>query len=96
MATITIKDLCINRELDRKAMSRIAGAGGASWIYGWARPYVDAALRAPSGVNFFQTNYFYIADQMNNQIAMVDVNNTAANAVINVDVNQDALNGKRG
>jgi hypothetical protein len=94
MAAIKIKDLRMNRELDRKTMSRIAGAGGAPWVFGWATPYVDAARRAASGVNFFQTNYFYIADQMNNQIAMIDIDNTAANAVINVDAKQQALNGK--
>jgi hypothetical protein len=96
MAAITIKDLQIHRELDGKDMSRIAGAGGANWIYGWPKPYLDAGHRMGSGVNFYQTNHFYIADQMNNQISMIDIDNSAANAVINVDANQQASNRKEG
>ena len=34
MAAITIKDLSIDRALDRKAMAAIRGAG-APWVFGW-------------------------------------------------------------
>jgi hypothetical protein len=95
MAAITIKDLRMKRELDGKAMSRITGARSANWVYGWAKAYVDPAQKFASSGNFYQTNYFYIADQMNNQISMIDVQNSAANAVINVDANQQAGNRKQ-
>jgi hypothetical protein len=94
MATITINDLCKNDALDMKAMSSIMGAGGAPWVYGWARPYIDKAQSFGSGgpVNLFQTNNFYIADQMNNLFSVVDVKNTAANSTINVNALQQAGN----
>jgi YVTN family beta-propeller protein len=94
MTAITIKDLHINRELDGKAMSRITGARSANWLYGWARAYAGDAQGSGYGGNFYQTNYFYIADQMNNQISVIDVQNSAANAVINVDAKQQAGNIK--
>jgi hypothetical protein len=95
MAAITIKDLRMKRELDGKAMSRITGARSANWLYGWARAYAGDAQKSGYGGNFYQTNYFYIADQMNNQISMIDVQNSGANAVINVDANQQAGNRKQ-
>ncbi|MGZ5818926.1 MAG: hypothetical protein ACXWJD_09280 [Burkholderiaceae bacterium] len=93
MAVITINDLHTNRALDLKAMSSIRGAG-AGWVYGWIRPYVDAAPSFGSNapINFYQTNNFYIADQMNNQISVIDVKNSAANASINVNATQNAAN----
>jgi hypothetical protein len=94
MTAITIKDLRRNRDMDRKAMSRITGAGGAPWVFGWARPYVESSRGDGSGFNFYQTNNFFIADQINNQISVIDVTNSAANAVINVNAKQQALNFK--
>ena len=41
-------------------------------------------------VNFYQTNF--IADQLNVQLQTIDVENSAANAVINVNADQNALN----
>lgn len=94
MATITIKDLHTNRALDRDAMSAIKGAAGAPWVFGWIRPYVEAAGRSGASFNFFQTNHIYVADQMNNQIQVVEVSNAAANANITVDAKQLAGNFK--
>lgn len=95
MATITIKDLHTNRVLDREAMSAIRGAAGAQWVFGWMRPYVEAAGRSGGIVNFYQTNHIYVADQMNNQIQVVDISNAAANANITVHANQLAGNVKQ-
>ena len=96
MAAIVIKDLVSNRALDRKAMSAVRG-GGAPWVFGWITPYVPA-VPANSGfgqvVNFYQVNNNYYADQMNNQIQSVNVNNTAANANISVAVSELATNFK--
>ncbi|MGZ3240873.1 MAG: hypothetical protein ACXWIN_06790 [Burkholderiaceae bacterium] len=94
MAAITIKDLHTSRAMDLKAMASIRGAGGAPWVYGWARPYIERAANFGSGspINLFQTNNFYIADQMNNQISVIDVKNSAANANINVNATQNASN----
>jgi hypothetical protein len=93
MATITINDLHANRALDMKAMASIKG-GGAEWVYGWIRPYVEPVSNFGSGspVNLYQTNNFYIADQMNNQISVIDIKNAAANANINVNALQQAGN----
>ena len=97
MATITINDLCKNDALDVKAMSSIIGAGGAPWVYGWARPFIEKTQSFGSGgpVNLFQTNNFYIADQMNNQFQSIDVHNNAPNSTIAVDANMDARNKGR-
>lgn len=94
MAAITIKDLPTSRALDLKAMTSIRGAGGAGWVFGWARPYIEQAAHFGSGapINLFQTNNFYIADQMNNQISVIDVKNSASNATINVNATQNASN----
>jgi hypothetical protein len=94
MATITIKDLCTDRTLDRKAMSSIRGAS-AGWLYGWISPYIDASRKAASVMNFYQTNNIFIADQMNNQIQAIDVHNTSSNATINIAPIQTATNQKQ-
>lgn len=94
MAAITITDLPACRLLDLKAMSSIRGAG-APWVYGWIRPFVADTPSFGSAVNFFQITNNYYADQMNNQIQVVDINNTAANANINVALNEQAGNSKR-
>jgi hypothetical protein len=94
MAAITINDLAVSRELDRDAMASIRGAG-AGWVFGWIRPFVEAAPSFGQVFNFYQTNNIFVADQMNNQIAVIDVNNSAANATINVDARQLAGNFKQ-
>ena len=93
MATITIKDLRTDRILDRKAMASIKGGNG-SWVYGWIRPYSRATSPFGSGsvINFYQINNY--ADQMINQIQMVDINNTGSNSNINVGLNESSTNVK--
>jgi hypothetical protein len=93
MASITINDLRTDRILDRKAMSAIKG-GNASWVYGWIRPYNRNTSPFGSGsvVNFYQINNY--ADQMINQVQVVDINNSAANANINVGLNENSTNVK--
>ena len=94
MATITIKDLNQNRALDNKAMSAIKGAG-APWVFGWIRPFVASSASSGSfggTLNLYQTNNFYIADQMNNQFQVIDIEASAANANIHVDAKQLAGN----
>lgn len=96
MAAIVIKDLSTNRVLDRKAMSAIRGAG-APWVFGWITPYtppVPGNFGFGQVVNFYQINNSYYADQMNNQVQMVNVNNTAANSNINIAVTELGTNIK--
>lgn len=93
MATITIKDLRADRILDRKAMSAIKGGNG-SWVFNWIRPYNRNASPFGSGsvINFYQINNY--ADQMINQFQKVDINNSAANASISVELNESSTNIK--
>jgi hypothetical protein len=93
MTTITIKDLCVDRELDRQARLRIKG-GGAPWVFGIAVPYGARPSGSDAVTNLYETNNYFIADQMNNQFSVIDVKNTAPNAVINVDAAQKAGNLK--
>lgn len=96
MASITIKNLPANRELDRNAMSAIKG-GGAPWVFGWITPYVEQKPTGFGGtINFFQTNNFFNADQMNNQFQVIDVNAAASTANIEIKANQLAGNMKLG
>lgn len=92
MAAITIKDLHTSRLLDRQAMSSIKGAG-APWVYGWIRPHTVASPSFGSVINFYQVNNY--ADQMINQIQVVEINNTAANANINVALDERSSNSKQ-
>ena len=90
MSTLSITDLPMSRALDFQAMSSIAGAAGAPWVFGAFRAFLPESARTPPIVNFYQTNF--IADQLNVQFQTIDVDNSAANAVINVDASQNALN----
>jgi hypothetical protein len=90
MATITVKDLPANMALDRKAMSVIHGGDGAPWVFGWIQPYLEAGPSQFPVINFYQINNF--ADQMINQYQTVSVNNTGANANLNVSVDESSLN----
>lgn len=92
MATLTINDLPMNRALDRKAMSVIHG-GGAPWVFGWMRPHTESGGGFGGVVNLYQINNYH-ADQMINQIQVVDVNNSAANSNINVVVSGNSNNSK--
>ena len=91
MAAITINDLPLNIALDRKAMTSIRGAG-APWVFGWIRPFSPAAQSDGPVINFFQINNF--ADQMINQFQLVNVQNSAPNANINVSLDERSANSK--
>ena len=89
MPSIRIHDLPSSAPLDRKAMSAIRGAG-APWVFGWIRPYVESARSDRPVINFFQINNF--AEQMINQFQTVSVNNSGANATLNVSVDESSVN----
>jgi hypothetical protein len=90
MSAMTITDLPMSRALDFKAMSSIRGAGGAPWVFGAFRSFLPESARIGPIVNLYQTNF--IADQLNVQFQNIDVQNSAANAVINVNAGQNAMN----
>ena len=94
MAKLTIRDLDTRHELDVRAMSAIRG-GGAPGGFGWIQPYVAARPSASPVVNFYEINYSFYADQMNNQFQSIDVHNNAPNSTIAVDANMDARNKGR-
>jgi hypothetical protein len=96
MATTTINDLRMNRALDYQAMSSIQGAGGAPWVFGAFRAFVPESAQFVPIVNFYQTNNVFVADQLNVQMQTIDINSSAANAVINVVAGQNAVNFKLG
>lgn len=93
MAAITITDLPANRDLERKALSAIRG-GGAPWVFGWIRPFLPAQPSFGPPVNFFQVINSYHADQMNIQLQVVDIVNSAAHSNINVLLNELGTNTK--
>jgi hypothetical protein len=90
MAHITIKDLPANRWLDRAAMRRTRGGDGAPWVFGWIRPYVPEQPGIAPVINFYQINNY--ADQLINQFQMVNVSNSAPNAVVTVGVDERSKN----
>jgi hypothetical protein len=89
MASISISDLSRSATLDRQAMSAIRGAG-APWVFGWIRAFDPAASSQFPVINFYQINNF--ADQMINQFQTVSVNNSGANATLNVRVDESSVN----
>jgi hypothetical protein len=89
MATITINDLPASTTLDARAMSSIHG-GGAPWVFGWIRPFVEASPSQFPVINFYQINNF--ADQMINQFQNVSVNNAGPNSTLSVNVDGNAKN----
>ena len=93
MAAITIRDLHVNRSLDRRAMASIRGAGGAPWVFGWMSAFTDSGVHR-SGNVFNVVNQFFIADQMNFQNQITDVFNTGANAMLTVGSNQAGSNAR--
>jgi len=96
MANMTIHDLRMSRALDCKAMTSIRGAGGAPWVFGAFQPFLPESARLAPIVNFFQTNNTFVADQLNVQFQTIDIDSSAAHAVINVVASQDAVNFKLG
>jgi hypothetical protein len=97
MAAITIEDLHQDVTLGHRAMSVIRGAdGGAPWVYGWIQPFVEKAAGSFGAIiNFYQTNNFFVADQMNNQIQVTNVQSSGNNATISVAPTQIAANFKQ-
>lgn len=89
MASISIKDLPRNATLDRQVMAAVHGAG-ASWVFGWIRPFVGASPSQLPVINFYQINNF--ADQMINQYQAVSVNNSGPNSMLNVVVDASSVN----
>lgn len=89
MSAIAIRDLSMNRELDREALVSIKGAG-APWVFGWIRPFVSSQPSFGGTINFYQTTNMFFADQMVNQFQIIDVTNTAAGSTINVGVGANA------
>ena len=96
MATVTINDLPMSRVLDYQAMASIQGAAGAPWVFGAFQPFVPESAQFAPIVNLYQTNNIFVADQLNVQFQTIDVNNSAANAVVNVSAGQNAMNVKLG
>jgi hypothetical protein len=96
MAITTINDLRLSRALDYKAMSSIKGAGGAPWVFGAFQPFLPESARFLPIVNFYQTNNTFVADQLTVQFQNIDIDNSAANAQINVVAGQNAINLKLG
>ncbi|CAJ93760.1 Porin [Cupriavidus necator] len=95
MATLAINDLASCRELAPAAMARVRGAGG-QWVFGWIRPFVPSSpLPLGTVINFYEINYSFYADQMNNQFQNIDIRNNAPNANINVQGDQGARNDGR-
>jgi hypothetical protein len=92
MAIIKINDLPANRALDREAMSRIRGAGGAQWVFGWIRAFTKESASDFGVINFYQINNY--ADQMINQFQTVSVTNSGANSTLNVKVDEASTNNK--
>lgn len=91
MATITINDLPASCALDRKAMTRVHGAG-AQWVYGWIRTFVEPSPGVIPQFNFYQINNY--AEQMINQFQTVSVTNSAANSNVNVAVDAGSVNNR--
>jgi hypothetical protein len=96
MATVTVHDLASSRALDHRALSSIRGGGGALWVIGAFRPFLPDSARTAPIVNFHQTNNIFVADQLNVQFQTIDIDASAANAIINVAAEQRALNFNLG
>ena len=87
--TVTITDLPTSCALDYVAMSAIRGAGLGDWVMYAFSPYQPPSASVVPTINFYQINY--MAENLTLQTANINVNNTAANAAINVGAAQTAL-----
>ncbi|PTB17103.1 hypothetical protein C9I57_29625 [Trinickia symbiotica] len=92
MAAITITDLPLTRDLSRRSMSLIRGAG-APWIFGWIQPFAPPVPSVGPVVNLYQTNNTFYADQVVNQFQLLNVNNTGGNSNLTVVAGQNGKNG---
>jgi hypothetical protein len=86
MSAITIKDLPLDVELDRKAMASIYGGGnGGQWVFGAFQAVVETASRTPGSIiNLFQSNTYYIADHMTNQSLNINGSNSAPVTMVGI------------
>lgn len=89
MAAIAIKDLRMNRVLDRDALASIKG-GRASWLFGWIRTHVSTSPSFGTAINLYQITNNFHADQMINQFQIVDVVNSAPGSTISIALDADA------
>lgn len=92
MAAITITDLHMTRDMPRRSMSLIRGAG-APWVFGWIQPFAPAVPSIGPVVNLYQTNNTFYANQIVNQFQVVDVNNAGANSNLTVVAGENGKNG---
>jgi hypothetical protein len=92
MAAITITDLSMTRDLPRRSMSLIHGAG-APWVFGWIQPFSPPVPSVGPVINLYQTNNTFFANQIVNQIQLVDVNNTGSNTNLSVVAGETGKNG---
>lgn len=81
MAAITIKDLSIDRVLDRKAMASIRGAGG-EWVFGWISAFSRTKPSFGPVINLYQISNTFVADRMNIQFQDINITNTAVNSTV--------------
>ncbi|GAC1544241.1 MAG: hypothetical protein NVS2B7_18440 [Herpetosiphon sp.] len=100
MSAITIKDLSLDVELDRKAMASIYGGAGAPWVFGAFQPFVETAPRTSGSIinlfqsntfqtntfqtNTFQSNTYYIADRMTNQSLSINGSNNGPVTMVGI------------
>jgi hypothetical protein len=86
MSAITIKDLPLDVELDRKAMASIyGGTGYSSWVLFAFRPGVETASRTPGSIiNVFESNTYYMADRMTNQVLNINGSNSAPVTMVGI------------
>lgn len=92
MAAITITDLPLTRDISRRAMSLIHGAG-APWVFGWIQPFTPPVPSMVPVINLYETNNTFYANQMVNQVQFVNVNNSGANSNVTVLAGQHGQNG---
>lgn len=85
MSAITIKDLFLDVELDRKAMASINGGAGAPWVFGAFQPFVQTASRTPGSIiNLFQSNTYYVAERMTNQSLNINGSNSGPITMVGI------------
>jgi hypothetical protein len=86
MSAITIKDLSLDVELDRKAMATIyGGASNGSWVLFAFRPGIETASRTPGSIiNVFESNTYYIADRMTNQSLSINGSNSGPVTMVGI------------